>query len=542
MVKRIFSNLKVLATKYNRLLILGLVCIIILSAILVPTFLKKKQDDPIKESEPIKSTNVLRAGDTGIYSKVIAQVINKNEIKIVALSSGVVNKLLVEEGDDVKDGEKIGSLNETYTGDEIYDKQLALANNQLELAKQGQKEAEKRYSMVNSTDDEREDIAKLQYEDFQQQLRFKEEQLKDVATQIEDMEDIAGDLEDYVNNLEDYRRDIQAQGLPEFDETGALLGNEGATLGQRQALFQSQTGLDQLRRSYDMLVYTTSANNPTSEIAELSRDITLEQIDNEKDLTKIGVEVSKLNVQAAELAVDLRKIQAELRTIKTPISGRIEQLYVTEGDTVSIGTPIALLNGKLDMVLSIKVSSELSTKIDEKGKALIEIDGESFDSNIDFISSMPVDGGFYEIKVSPSSSLQKKLTLGSSILVKLPLTQELKDNDNVLFIPLDSVFKTSTSEYVLVAKNSAESICGQKEESSESNERIVKKCDVVTGEIVGGEQIQILSGLDKDDYIISDRSIIPGQKITLKGDEVKPQEPVVEEKNEATIDDTNEKK
>lgn len=455
---------------------------------------------PISSEERIFEVETIEAGNIDSYTSTLAKAENKTSITIKALSPGVITSLDVEEGDTVKNGDKIAETQGNYSGEDSIDIQIELAEKQLEKAQENKNSLKNQYNDQKDLADETHDdylalleINRNKVDGLEEQIKATEELKNNVEELIEEYEEFEDEIEDYYDDLED---ESEESGNPQdydFQEEQARLQNQAALNNLKSASTQYDTTLLNLHDQLELLEYQTSSNYPRTAIAEINRDLMLEQL-------RLQQEIAVIDVETAELNLELTTLQKDLSTLRSPISGRVEKVLVNEGEAISPGQEIAIISGKVSLELRALVTADLVTRIDARQDAVVEINGEFYSANIDSISTIPVENGFFEILLDPESKLEKLLVPGNSLKVQLQLKVENTDEENIIYIPIDTIFKTNTSEYVLVFNNNT-----------------AQQRNIISGQVIGN-QVQVLEGLVEGDIVIKDRRIIPNQRITIKSE------------------------
>lgn len=483
---------KIGSKKYFRIVILSILLISSIAALSIAIISRTEPPIPKEDqaTEKIPEVEIVKAGEVDTYTSTIAQIKNKNELTIKALGPGVISQIDIKEGDTIEKEAKIYRISENYTGDNSIDTQIEIAEKQIEKIKENKNAIKNQYNdKKNLTDETYEDfIATLELN--KAKVKSLEEQI-DITLQLKDnVDDLIDDYEDFENEIEDYYQDMDQDFLAEQ----GVLQNQTAVNNFKTASKQYDSTILSLKDQLDQLKYITSSNYPGSQIAEINRDLAIEQLKLQQDMIDIDLELAELNLE-------LTKFQKELYTLRSPIAGTVEKLFINEGDLVNPGQAIVVISGKKQFILSALVTSNLVSKIDTNQNARIFQEEEEYSANIDFVSSTPVENGFYEILLKPESKLASKLISGNSIRIELILKTEQETDEEAadyIYIPVDTVFKTNTVSYVLIAQNG---IAIQKE--------------VKTGDLVG-DHIRILEGLNPGDMIIKDRRAIPNQKIIIQ--------------------------
>ncbi|MEO7086967.1 MAG: efflux RND transporter periplasmic adaptor subunit [Gemmatimonadaceae bacterium] len=150
--------------------------------------------------------------------------------------------------------------------------------------------------------------------------------------------------------------------------------SEAAVASARAQLAQAQSNFDQAQKTYDRsaLIQKQNASFVTTE--------QMEQLKTAVDVNKALVDASKHAVDQASASLNDAKSALEKTTIFAPMSGRITNLVVEQGETAVPGT----FNKDAATLLTISDMSVLETrvKVDETDVARIKV-GDSAQVQID---------------------------------------------------------------------------------------------------------------------------------------------------------------
>lgn len=265
---------------------------------------------------------------------------------------------------------------------------------------------------------------------------------------------------------------------------------------------QAKSGIEQIESSQEQLGNTISDTYRQLEQAEVTRNITAEQIykDTQKvvdanrnaaavglesaavgiDSAAAGVNSAQVGVKGAQVGIDSAKYQMEMYTLKAPIDGIIEAVNVKEHDFAAPGSPAYVISNKDTMTVTFYVSEGIRNTLSVGQKVEVDRNGKKYNASITEIGSM-VDQttGLFAIKACVSAPDESLLTGCSVKVIADTYTQ-----DNTLLIPYDAVYYDGGQPYVYVAAGD-----------------VAERKDVETG-IFDEETMTILSGLSVDDQLI----------------------------------------
>jgi multidrug efflux pump subunit AcrA (membrane-fusion protein) len=248
---------------------------------------------------------------------------------------------------------------------------------------------------------------------------------------------------------------------------------------------------------------TTKKNRATEEkILDLNKKISESETTSgrKEDLAKankkIGMENLDLKRIASELNVDIARAGEQSFAPFAPFSGRIEALFVSPGDFVTPGTPIATVTGNTThSIVRAEVPSSLALLIDAKGTHTVTLpSGEKFPVTLTYLSKSAVNVSAFQATFALPDT--QASTLGDAFT--LIMTLALRTTADAIFIPLSAVEMTRDHAATLIEQDGR-----------------ARQISVTPGEVIGNF-IEITEGLSTGDRIILDRSIRPGDAIKIK--------------------------
>lgn len=184
--------------------------------------------------------------------------------------------------------------------------------------------------------------------------------------------------------------------------------------------------------------------------AKKSEDLADENYDDDKsESNKIARDIAKLQVKNAELSL-LSAIDS--RNIVAPISGQITEKFVSVGDSVSLGQPLAKITNTNLIKFQFYVEKEKLTDL-KIGQPLEVISDtqEKIPAKIVRISPSadPATKRFL-IEAKPD----QKITSPIGTILKISLEIERKpQNDSSYILPLPAVIVSQNENYIFIAEN-----------------------------------------------------------------------------------------
>jgi len=455
----IFSTIESKAKKkpfVSLFIILGLLLI----TIAFSNYLKKPAAVEESTSEP-KVVSIYSIGEAPRI-EVSANVQQTQVITIVSLVGGIVKNISVEVGQSVNTGQTIASLSTDYYGNNASWIQKQLAQTQ--------------YDNVLDT-----------YEN-QKEIISKQKDLANLqADNANELRQIANDSIDETKQLLELNESILS-GI-DLAITNATNSTEVSQLNAQKS--QLLAGINQIRSGLRQAKYQGSDNTPLSQLAELTKEMTFEQISIQEKALEMSVTIS-------ELQLKLAKIQAATMFPGSPVSGTIERIFVKRNQMVSPGTPIATIKANTGATqLIAKVSKQTANKVSLSEASKIYINDQIIDIYPDYVSSVATDGSLFTITYTLANEYSNSLTNNGQVVISIPLGSA--DTTSVsTYLPLESIHQSELESTIFVL-----------------NDNTVISKTVELGSI-DGRFVNITNGLNTGDMVILNRDVIEGEKVTIK--------------------------
>lgn len=201
---------------------------------------------------------------------------------------------------------------------------------------------------------------------------------------------------------------------------------------------------------------------------------------------KIGTEVQYLTAKSQKDGLEKQlaglKSQAAMNKIKAPVSGTVDAMDLKLGASVAPGSPtgIRVVNASRLKVKAL-VSENYGGKVNQGDEVEVSLPDvpETLPAHISFAAKVidPVSRGF---------NVEVKLPSGKKYRPNMVAILKIVDykNDNALVVPVNSIQKSETSEYVFTAVNGK-----------------ARKVEIKTGKVSDGKA-EVLSGLKAGDKVI----------------------------------------
>ncbi len=380
-------------------------------------------------------------------------------IKIVALTPGIVQDISVNEGDNVYKGTQILSLSSNYQGGNLPALQAQIA--------------QKQYQNILDTYDTQKDLINKQ---------------KDVANKIDQNTKDLRDMSSYASTESASLINDSQSYLDSLKES--LTGSPSADLATQGAINQLQGGLNQLKQGQRQLAYQADGNKPPAQLANLQKDMTLQQLDIQQKALDLNKEVSKLSAQIAGAS-------AATMFPVSPFAGTVQAVYVKVGEFVTPGTMLAtIVSPDVHTTVVVSVPVNIAKKISRLEESVLTVGSNTYSLRPSFISSEATDGTLYTLRYNIPDGADFAVAQGEYIRVEIPFGSA-DTGATIPFVPIDAVYQTQDTSYLLVVN-------GQKAEIRQ----------ITLGSIYGSF-VEVTSGLKSGDQIILDRNIVAGDNVKI---------------------------
>jgi len=459
-VKKQFQKIKILLAKkpFTAFFIaLGVLFLIIL----LGNTIAKLNEKEIPQKELIKTVKTYHVGNS---PKVTLQgeVEHEGIINIVAQSPGIVQKILVNEGDEVKKGQQLINLSTNYQGGSAPGVQASIAGAQ--------------YKNVKETYETQKDLVNKQRE-VALKTNENTEELRKIS------EELRNNTETLLNSNREILRALEAQ-TASLEQSGAPSAD---ILQAKQLQSQARASVTQIESSFNNLDYSTNKDNPPTKLSDLQKDITLKQLDlQDKSLD--------LNKEISGLSYSLASIQASLLKPSSPFQATVERIHVGIGESVNPGTILATISSTdATARIALLVPFNISKNASGLESSIIHINGESIPLTPSYVSSFATEGQLYSIFYDLPKDLVSLTTDSQFVPVDLPVASTA--SAAIPFIPIDSVYQTQQESYVFIYENG----------------KVASK--TLTLGSVYGSFVEVKKGLNSGDKVILSRNVVEGDRV-----------------------------
>lgn len=437
---------------------------ILLFVIIIGNILNSLNRKPEVTPQITKSVQVYDLN--GVPSVTMQAKVDKSGvIHILAQTAGVVQKVFLKEGSTAGKGQTLVSLSSNYQGGNAPTLQYQLANAQYR-------------NVADTYDTQKEIIAK------QREVANKTEE------NTEEMRKIASDSASDTRSLVDLNQDIlNTINTNLTDLENAPVRNEPLILQTQQQKSQVEAGVVQLRAQLRQLDYQRNGDNPGGELGRLQRDIAIQQLEVQEKALALSLESSRIQR-------DLAGVAASLMTPAAPCTGTVERILVKPGDTVSPGTPIAVIRtDNTEVTLEALVPADIADAVSLTTPSTISLSGSEVKLTPFYVSREATDGSLYSVLYNLTDAQVDAIADSEYVPVTIPIGYKL--SGAVPYVPLDAVYQTQTESYVFV-------VSGQKAASKK----------VTLGDVYG-KFVTVKEGLQSTDRVILNRNIVAGEKISI---------------------------
>ena len=409
-----------------------------------------------------------------------------NEVKLAFGSGGKIDKIYVEEGNEVSKGKALARLDTDALEMALTEAKLAQA--QVELA---QTQA---------------DVAQTQAEVAQTQAEVALETAKFNLDRMEDVQEVKDDIEEA-----EWEVKIAEMRLKEAVESESAEGDVGYWVGAvataQLKLLEAQADLAELlaEDEYASLIVDevkikalqVKAAEQSVEQTKQSVEATKQSVEQAKqyvEQVKLSLEQAKQTLEQTKKSVEHAQKQLDEATIIAPFDGLIASIEAKEGDIIpspNFSTqPIIHLIDPTSMELQVAVDEIDIPDVRLNQRAIISLDAlpeVQFEGKITFISSIPSpEAGvvLYEVKISFDVPPDFELKIGMSATADI-ITQE---RSNVLLVPSRAIKQDNQGNPVVKVMVDEE----------------IEERAVVPG-ISDGLETEIVDGLDEGEVVVVEK-------------------------------------
>lgn len=230
---------------------------------------------------------------------------------------------------------------------------------------------------------------------------------------------------------------------------------------------------------------------------QFEKDIArLKRLSEENAVTRRDLEQAEIGLKKAKADLITAKKMLSNTSIKSPISGYINNDYITVGQVLGGGSPVCEIVNNNKLKLNIRISEREVYKIKPGQPVAIRLTvfpDQQFTGRITSIAEKADAVLKFNVEITVDNDVNAHLKSGLFAEAELPVT-----NEENLIINKASIVGSMESPVVYVAKNG----------------KAIKR-QLVIGQS-NDKQVEVLSGLSEDDQVI-----VSGQMNLKDGDDIK---------------------
>jgi len=485
--------------------ILVLLLILLLGIIYLGAKIRAPEEVAEEEVSP-KKVDLYEVGSVPLVAAEV-EIEKQGILTIVAQVPGIVNKINVLEGDEVKRNQTLISIGSTYGGgstfvaqrdiaqaqydnlQKTYNIQKGLFGEQKELARTADTNTDALREITAASVQETKDLIDLNqeiifsFDDYLQNLdnHYIEDPRGDLLLYAKQMklqydgvdQEISDRYDDYIEDLESYDN---------IDPRSDLV------LYTRQMKSQFTASLNSLRAGLRQSEYQADPESPGAMISDLQKNITLEQIELQEKALDLGLEISRLQLRLAETAWAQANPAA-------PFTGRLEHVHVQAGDNVNPGTPLFTFAAEeKDLKAIAYISQSFKDRISSLDATHLVVGNNELKLYPSYISREAVKDNLYAVTYSIPREYYGYYADKARIKAYIPIGYP-DTLDTIPFIPIDAVYQTAESAFVYLFEEG----------------KVVSR-EIEIGPIFGGF-VEVKQGLDREDRLILNRNVFAGDKV-----------------------------
>lgn len=402
-----------------------------------------------------------------------AQVEKSGIIRLVAQTGGIVQQVRVREGDRVKRGTQVLSLSSNYLGGNV----MSISRQISQRSYQFQQDTYNNQKATIATNRELANRGETQQAQLRQIAR---DSLADTRTLISLNEDMLEQIESQITALE-------------AQPTSPT--NEQTLMTLRSSRIQVLSALVNLRSGLRNAEYLNDDEKDAAEMAHLTRDATLKQLELQEQSLELNKDLAALNLRIAQ-------INESLMFPASPCAGVVERVYVQVGQSVSPGTVLATIKADTSSAEAVALlSADIARSLSPLAEGTVEINDQSLVLPMRYISQDATDGSLHAAYFTLPEEFAALTANTSYLNIRIPVGMVLTSG-SLSYAPLDAVYQGQASSHVYVA----EDIDGRLQAVSRQ---------VTLGQVFGN-YVEIKDGLQAGDKVIINRNIIEGDVVNIQ--------------------------
>ncbi len=341
-------------------------------------------------------------GDLVVSISGSGNIVVADEADLAFDTSGKIDRIYVEEGDEVSKGEVLAGLDTDYL-------ELALAQAQAAL-----------------------DQAEYNLEQIQEP--FSDDDIDSAGTAVEAAEDYL----DYAEWMLD-----QAEETKDMAEDVLYLARQGA---DQDKIAEAEVALAAAEAAVEQWKMEVSH----AETSLLAAELQLEAMEDAPD--EGAVDAAEAQLLAAELAVALAQRQLDEAVITAPFNGEVTDIYAEEGDIFApTGMPVIHMIDPAIMEIEVEIDEIDVAEVKEGQRVIIDVDALPdlrLEGEVVSISTLSIQMSglvLYEVTIGFNVPSDSGLKIGMSATADIIL----EERSNVLLVPSRAVTRDSQGNSVV---------------------------------------------------------------------------------------------
>lgn len=406
----------------------------------------------VEDRVPVETAPV-EMGNISLIFNYTGTLQPQKKVNLIPKVAGEIEQVLVEAGDEVKQGDPIAIINDDVYAAQLKQAQAGLAEANLNLQK-----------MERGT---------------------RPEQLAAAKTAL----DIARAALLDVETIDDDERTTAAANLASAQAAVRLAQYEYdkvAWAGQVGQLPQALQ-LEQATNAYEasLAAYNLQTNPGDAQLAQLESAVVQAELNYtlaKTPVEPIDFEIVKAKIQQVEAAVEQAQLQLDYATIRAPFDGVVAELYVTEGDVVGQSLLGVMMSKETEVELNVEESRieqiHKGQHVSLRVAAHPGVDFPAVVTNVAFAADSSTHT--FVVTVTP---LDEEGVLRSGMYADTTLLAE--ERENTALVPVTAVTYVDNQAIVYVV----------------NEDGTVEQRMVTTG-LSSANQIEILSGVSAGEIVV----------------------------------------
>lgn len=211
-----------------------------------------------------------------------------------------------------------------------------------------------------------------------------------------------------------------------------------------------------------------------------------------------GLKQAQAGVKQAQAGVEGAQLQLDYTKVTAPVSGTITKKNVTTNNMAATGNVAYVITAEDEMNIVFYVAETVMRQVEVGQQIQVERNGEVYQAQITENAGVAdANSGLFKLKAQFTGGAENMIT-GT----KVKITMATDKADNVMTIPVDSVYYESRTAYVYVMEGGK-----------------AVRTEIETG-ITNNTDVEVKSGITKDSEIITTwaAQLRDGADVRLKGD------------------------